>query len=111
MKTTIPRFSAAYKICWLIAALNLLSISYASAQLCTNSGTTLFGLTGTGAVHQITAATGVTGARINNVIGTPSQANGLGFNPLNNRLYYFRRNIQTPPQEFVTYNPVTGTTS
>jgi hypothetical protein len=111
MKTPIPRLSTTYKICWLIAALNLLSISYASAQLCTSPGTTLFGMTGTGAVHQITAATGVTGARINNVVGTPSQANGLGFNPLNSRLYYFRRNIQTPPQEFVTYNPVTGVTS
>ena len=111
MKTTIPSLGAAYKICWLIGALNLLSISYASAQLCTSPGTTLFGLTGTGAVHQITASTGVTGARINNVVGTPSQSNGLGFNALNNRLYYFRRNIQSSPQEFVTYNPVTGTTS
>src|SRR3712207_3920043 len=33
-------------------------------------------------------------------------ANAMGYNPLNGRLYYFKRNITPAPQEFVVYNPI-----
>jgi hypothetical protein len=59
---------------------------------------------------QSTLTTGVVGARINPAFtgNAPAGSNAIGYNPGNGRFYFFKRNADQTPQEFVSYNPSTN---
>jgi hypothetical protein len=111
MKTNFFQRAIVQKISCMITLINVFFIQQVSAQLCTNPGTTIYGLSNLAAIHPINVNTGAVGARVNppNSGTAPSMANGAGYNPLSQRIYYFKRNINPTPQEFVEYNPLTGT--
>ncbi|MCB0775389.1 MAG: T9SS type A sorting domain-containing protein [Chitinophagaceae bacterium] len=84
-----------------------------NAQICANPSTIIYGLTGTGAIYPID----VTNASIGTVVksssysgNNPSKANGLAYNNVNGKFYYFKRNVSNS-QEFVSYDPATATVS
>ncbi len=89
------------------------SFNFSSAQVCTDVTNTIYGLTPNGAIHQITTSNASVGAAITPAYGgnAPSYANAMGYNNVNGKFYYFKRNIYTPPQEFVSFDPGTNTVS
>jgi hypothetical protein len=64
-----------------------------------------------GGIFPITVATAVVGARINPPYtgNAPAASNAIGYNASNGRFYYFKRNADNAPQEFVSFNPSTNT--
>ena len=97
----------------LIAFFNFCNMQLQAQILCPPPGDMLFGMTNLGSIHQINPVTGVTGARINPAftgINPAYQSNAMGYNPVNGRLYYFKRNAlgTDPPEEFMIYNPLTN---
>ncbi|HYF32777.1 MAG TPA: T9SS type A sorting domain-containing protein [Chitinophagaceae bacterium] len=99
------------RIVLLLTAVVLSSGFTSSAQVCADVANTIYGLTPTGAIHPITTGTATVGAAITPAYTghAPSYANAIGFNNVNGRFYYFKRNINTAPQEFVSFNPGTNT--
>src|SRR2546421_7056352 len=87
-----------------------ISFSEASAQICSDPGNVIYGLTNTGAIDPITVGTGVVGAAITPAYGgnAPSSSNGLAYDPLNGKFYYFKRVPSSTPQEFVSFDPATN---
>jgi hypothetical protein len=82
-----------------------------SAQLvCTDPSNVIYGSTNVGRIYPITVSTGAVGAAINPPMGgnAPSFANANGYNPLNGRFYFFKRNLNAAPVEFMCYDPATG---
>ena len=61
-------------------------------------------------IHPINTSTASVGAAITPAYGgnAPSYANAMGFNNVNGRFYYFKRNTYLAPQEFVSFNPATN---
>ncbi|HVZ57197.1 MAG TPA: T9SS type A sorting domain-containing protein [Chitinophagaceae bacterium] len=71
----------------------------------------IYGLSGNGEIDEINITTGATHQVIKNTTysgNAVNQANGLGYNAFNGKFYYFKRNVGTSPEEFVSFNPVTG---
>jgi hypothetical protein len=64
-----------------------------------------------GGIYPITLATAAVGARINPAYGgnAPSSANAMGYDPGGGKFYYFKRNADQAPQEFVSFTPSTNT--
>ncbi len=89
----------------------LLLMQSSSAQICSNPAGVIYGLDNNGGIFPITVATAVVGARINPAYpgNAPAASNAIGYNPTNGRFYYFKRNADNAPQEFVSFNPVTNT--
>jgi len=80
--------------------------------VCTNPTNFAYGLTGNGEIYEINAINGNTVKVIKNNTyagNSPSNANGLGYNTFNGKFYYFKRNVMSAPQEFVSFNPATNT--
>lgn len=79
---------------------------------CSNPSQNIYGLTGNGEIYEINMTTGVTGTVVKNNTysgNSPSKANGMGYNYANQKFYYFKRNVGTTPQEFVSFSPATNT--
>ncbi|MGC4036213.1 MAG: hypothetical protein QM764_09640 [Chitinophagaceae bacterium] len=77
-----------------------------------NPLTTIYGLTSNGIIYEIsTSNASITRTIKNNTYSgnSPSNANGLAYNTFNGKFYYFKRNVGTTPQEFVSFAPSTGT--
>jgi hypothetical protein len=110
MKTNFFKRAAVQKMIWMIGVVHVISIQQLTAQLCSSPGTTIYGLNNLAEVYPINVNTGAVGTRVTpaNSGTAPSMANGAGYNPLSQRLYYFKRNINPAPQEFVEYNPLTN---
>ena len=91
----------------------LLALQRASAQVCSSPSTVIYGLTSTGQIRPITVSTAAVGAAITPSYSgnSPSSCNGLGYNPVNGKFYYFKRNPDGSNQEFVSFNPATNTVS
>ena len=68
------------------------------------------GLTNTGMIRRITISTGAVQAAINPAhTGNPaSYSNAMGYNPLNGKYYFFKRNTYVAPQEFMSFDPATN---
>ena len=100
-------------IALLLTTICVINAGPLTAQICSNAGNTVYGLTANGAIQPITVSTAVVGAKITPAYtgNAPSQANGLGYNNLNGKFYYFKRNTNTSPQEFVSFNPATNAVS
>jgi len=88
----------------------LLFMQSTTAQVCSNPAGIIYGLDNNGGIFPITVATAAVGARINPAYpGNPAMAsNAIGYNATNNRFYYFKRNADNAPQEFVSFDPVTN---
>ncbi len=88
-----------------------ISFNRVNAQICSSPSTIIYGLTSAGGIYPITISTAVVGSAITPAYSgnAPSQANGLGYNSLNGKFYYFKRNANTSPQEFVSFDPATNT--
>ena len=81
------------------------------AQVCSSPATTVYGLDDVGGIYPITVATAAVGARINPAYtgNAPSSSNAMGYDPGSGKFYYFKRNADQAPQEFVSFNPATNT--
>ena len=99
----------------LVAALFLMGNQSVQAQVstvCTNPTNVAYGLTQNGEIDEIDASTGATLRVIKNTTYTgngAAKANALGYNSVNSKFYYFKRNIGQTPQEFVSFTPATNT--
>lgn len=83
---------------------------FASAQICSNPTGVIYGLTNNGTLYPITVSNGAVGSSLNPAYtgNTPNQANALGYNSVNGRFYYFKRNPGVATQEFVSFDPATN---
>ncbi len=102
-------------ICTLKQSLIMLSMlvlfaNSTSAQVCSDPAGTVYGMDNNGGIYPINTANGVVGARINPPFtgNSPSASNAIGYNPSNGRFYFFKRNADQTPQEFVSFNPSTN---
>ena len=81
------------------------------SSVCSDPAGVIYGMDNNGGIFPITVATGAVGARINPAYpgNAPAASNAIGYNPGNGRFYYFKRNADNAPQEFVSFNPATNT--
>lgn len=110
-------FNARITLIVLFVLVGLLTSKSNKAQtstVCTNPANIIYGLTGTGLIYEINVNTAATGAVIKNSTysgNVPGSSNGLGYNYANSKFYYFKRNVTSTPQEFVSFEPATNTLS
>ena len=80
------------------------------AQICSNPNSVIYGLSINGFIYPITVESGAASAAINPAYSgnTPDEANGLGYNSQNGKFYYFKRNAHRPPQEFMSFDPISN---
>jgi hypothetical protein len=88
----------------------LLVSIYAGAQMCSDPVNVIYGITNTGAIHPINVNTGVADPQINPAYpgNAPDQSNGLAYNPVSGKFYYFKRNPSSTITEFVSFDPATN---
>ena len=81
-----------------------------AAQICADPGNTVYGLNSNGEIRPVTVSTAIVGSKITpNYSGSSaSSSNGLGYNSLNGKFYYFKRNADKSPQQFVSFDPATN---
>lgn len=93
----------------------LIKANHCEAQtsvVCTNPTSIIYGLTGNGAIYPINVSNGSTGTAVKNTSysgSSPSSANGMGYNYVNKKFYYFKRNVSGSNQQFVSFEPETNT--
>jgi hypothetical protein len=70
----------------------------------------VYGLTNAGMIRRINVASGLVSAPINpaHTGNLPSYSNAIGYNPLNGKYYFFKRNSFVAPQEFMSFDPATN---
>jgi hypothetical protein len=83
----------------------------ADAQICTDPVNVIYGMTNSGFIYPINVNTGNVGTAINPAYpgNAPSGANAIGYNFINGKFYYFKRNYPSSPQEFVSFDPIGNT--
>jgi hypothetical protein len=83
----------------------------AGAQVCSDPLNVVYGMTNSGFIYPINVNTGVVGAALNPAYtgNAVSSANAIGYNSVNGKFYYFKRNFPASPQEFVSFDPSTST--
>ncbi len=72
----------------------------------------IYGFTNLGRIQRITTGNGAVQAPINPAFPGPNPANysnALGYNPLNGKYYFFKRNSIAAPQEFMSFDPAFNT--
>ncbi len=77
-------------------------------SVCTNPKSIIYGLTANGAIYPINVNTGIVGSALKNTTysgNSVQNANGLGYNSVNGKFYYFKRNATSSPEEFVSFDP------
>src|SRR3954470_17193633 len=91
----------------IVLTLLLMPALQVSAQTCSSPNTFIYGLTNVANVHRINTTNGNVGAAMNPAYGgnVPSYSNAMGYNNVNGKFYYFKRNSFAPPQEFVSFDP------
>lgn len=79
----------------------------ASAQVCSQPDKYIYGLTPEGNVHQIRTSNANVSPAMNPAYtgNVPSYANAIGYNNINGKFYYFKRNTFLADQEFVSFDP------
>jgi hypothetical protein len=91
------------------------TISYGQVSVvCSNPTNTAYGLTNTGEIYEINTTTAATIRTIKNNVyagAAPASSNGMGYNTFNGKFYYFKRNITSGSQEFVSFNPTLNVVS
>lgn len=88
----------------------IFSYLFSGAQVCSDPVNTIYGLTNGGFIHAIDVPTGTVSAAINPAYpgNAPDQSNGLGYNQLNGKFYYFKRIPSSTIIEFVSFDPATN---
>lgn len=84
------------------------------STVCTDPTNVIYGLTAGGAIYPINVNTAATGSVTKNTTYSgngPTKSNALGYNSQDGKFYYFKRNVGTSPQEFVSFTPTTNTVS
>jgi len=115
MKQNNPAATGKRLSAFLFSIMLLLASATMRAQIssvCTDPQNIIYGLTGSGEIREINVNTAATGTVIKNTTysgSSPSSANGLGYNYLDGKFYYFKRNVTSSSQEFVSFNPSTNT--
>ena len=92
---------------WSLAVtLFFISSGGAVAQLCASPNTFIYGLTNVANIQRINTGNGNVGAALNPPYGgnAPDYSNAMGYNGMNGRFYYFKRNTLNAPQEFVSFD-------
>lgn len=107
-------FTTRKTIAMLFVLVGLFSSKNITAQIstvCTDPTNIIYGLTGNGEIREVNVNTAATGAVVKNTTYTgnsASSANGLAYNYVNGKFYYFKRNVSKSSQEFVSFKPATG---
>lgn len=98
---------------FLVIFVTQLISSQAFTQICANSANVIWGLSNAGDLYPITTATGVVGPKLNPPFPgyAPSNPNGVGYNNINQRFYFFKRAPGAGAQEFVSYDPALNLTT
>ena len=88
----------------------LVTTLHSAAQVCTDPVNVIYGLTNAGTIHPIDVNTGNVGAAINPAYpgNAPDQSNGIGYNEVNGKFYYFKRIPSSSIIEFVSFDPATN---
>src|SRR5689334_17605778 len=94
----------------IVLCMMLLIMHTSSAQVCSNPAGVIYGMDNNGGIYPINVPSAVVGARINPAYtgNSPASSNAIGYSPSNGRFYYFKRNADNAPQEFVSFNPATN---
>ena len=94
----------------ILSCMMFLFMQKSSAQVCSDPAGTIYGMDNSGAIFPISVPSGVVGARINPAYtgNAPSASNAIGYSPSNGKFYYFKRNADQAPQEFVSFSPSSG---
>lgn len=87
----------------------------ATAQIstvCTDPTNFIYGLSGSGEIREINVNTGASATLVKSTTypgNAPSRANGMGYNYVDGKFYYFKRNVTESTPEFVSFHPATNT--
>jgi len=94
----------------ILLCMMFLFMQKATAQVCSDPAGTIYGMDNSGVIFPISVPSAVVGTRINPAYtgNAPSACNAIGYSPSNGRFYYFKRNADQSPQEFVSFNPATN---
>jgi len=97
----------------IVLCMMLLMVQASFAQICSNPAGVIYGMDNSGGIYPVNVPSAVVGARINPAYtgNSPASSNAIGYSPSNGRFYYFKRNADQAPQEFVSFNPSSGTYS
>jgi hypothetical protein len=77
-----------------------------SAQICSNPGGVIYGLSNSGNIVPITVSNASAGTTINPAYSSStSSANAIGYNSVNGLFYYFQNNASGSSGQFVSFNP------
>jgi hypothetical protein len=93
----------------------LVLVKLSSAQVTLtlgNPATTIYGLTSNGQIYEIKSTNGTITRTIKDGTyagNSPSSSNGLAYNSINGKFYYFKRNFSSGSQEFVSFAPISNT--
>ncbi|MBL0337506.1 MAG: T9SS type A sorting domain-containing protein [Chitinophagaceae bacterium] len=88
--------------------------SPAHCQLCQDPSAVIYGLTNNGAIYPITVSNASVGTTVKSSSysgNSANSSNGLGYNATNGKFYYFKRDVSSSPQEFVSFDPGTNSVS
>ena len=97
---------------FLLSIIFLAVINFSSnAQVCSDPLNVVYGMSNAGFIYPINVNTGSVGAALNPAYtgNAVSSANAIGYNSVNGKFYYFKRNYPASPQEFVSFDPVSNT--
>jgi hypothetical protein len=111
MKLIFTLLKRSYLNALFIIAFFTICSNEVNAQMCTDPINVVYGMSNAGFIYPINVNTGVVGAALNPAYtgNAPSSANAVGFNTVNGKFYYFKRNYPSTPQEFVSFDPSTNT--
>lgn len=108
--STLSKISTLKSLRFAFCVALIFSYSFSHAQVCSDPVNTIYGLTNGGFIHAIDVPTGTVSPAINPAYpgNAPDQSNGLGYNPLNGKFYYFNRIPSSTIIEFVSFDPATN---
>lgn len=89
----------------------LIPFNKVAAQLCGSPNQFIYSLTNVANIQRINTNNGNVAAPLNPAYGgnAPDLSNAMGYNPINGRFYYFKRNTLNAPQEFVSFDAALNT--
>ena len=94
----------------LVIVLFFIALFPADAQICGNPNGVIYGLTNGGNIVPITVSNTSVGTKINAAYTTAtSNANGIGYNSINGKFYYFQNGGSGTNELFVSFDPVSNT--
>src|ERR1700722_5874557 len=111
MKLIFTLFKRSFINALIVFAFFTICSAKVNAQMCTDPINVVYGMSNAGFIYPINVNTGVVGAALNPAYtgNAPSSANAIGYNTVNGKFYYFKRNYPATPQEFVSFDPTTNT--